>query len=201
MVLALCLFAIFFICVAMLWNEGMWSNALTLINAVLAALVATNYFEPAAAALDKSGRLPTYTYLLDYLVLWGIFFVAFTVFRAFTDAISKYRVRFKLPVEQAGRVIFAAATGWVLVCLALMTLHTAPLARTSFRGSFQQEPLSNNFLGMAPDRMWLGFVQSRSMGALSSDPPVVFDPQSEFIMKYGSRRENFSKEPEIRVQR
>ncbi len=35
------LLIIFFACVAMLVREGLWSNALTLINAVTAGLIAT----------------------------------------------------------------------------------------------------------------------------------------------------------------
>jgi hypothetical protein len=198
MIFALC-FVIFIVCLAMLWNEGMWSNALTLVNTVLAALVATNYFELVADFLDK--QQPTYTYVWDFLSLWGLFALTYALLRAFTDTISRHRVRFKMPVEQAGRLSFAAATGWVMICFTLMTLHTAPLAQTAFRGSFQPQPMSNDFLGMAPDRMWLGFVQSRSRGALSLSNPNVFDPSGEFILKYGSRRDNFSKQPELRVQR
>ena len=61
--------------------------------------------------------------------------------------------------------------------------------------------MANNFLGMAPDRMLLGFVQSRSKsgGALSNSPPVVFDEKGEYIFKYGGRREMLSKQSGIRV--
>ncbi len=199
MTLAIVLLVVFFVCVAMMWNEGMWSNALTLVNVIFAAMVATNYFEPLADWLES--QLSSYTYLFDYLSMWLLFALSVGIFRAATDAISKYRVRFRMPVEHTGRVLFAAMTGWVLVCFTCTTLHTAPLARTSFRGSFQATPKSNNFLGFAPDRLWLGFMQSRSQGALSqadqstrSPYPAdqgkrVFDPRSEFILKYAARRQ------------
>ncbi len=144
MVLTIILLLIFAICVAMLWNEGMWSNSLTLINVVLAALIATNYFEPAATFMDT--KLPAYTYVWDYLMLWGIFFLAFSILRGVCDSLSKTQVKFKMPIEQAGRVLTSAAVGWIVICFTLMTLHTAPLARTPIRGSFQAEPMSNNFL-------------------------------------------------------
>ena len=190
---------IWVICVAMLWNEGMWTNCVNLVNVLLAALIAMNYWEPVAAFAES--RMASYTYVLDYLSLWLLFFVAFIVLRAATDALSKTQVKFKMPVEQTGRVLSVVLIGWVMVCFFLATLHTAPLARTAVRGSFEATPMSNNFLGFAPDRMWLGYVQYRSKTALSNPQPVVFDEKAEFIFKYGARRERFSKEPAVRVSK
>jgi hypothetical protein len=202
MSLTIVLVIVFLVCLAMMWNEGMWTNALAVINVTLAAMLATNYFEPLADQLEN--WLPSYTYLCDFLSLWLIFAVSYSLLRFCTDYLSKYRVRFKMPVEHAGRVLFAAWTGWLMICFTTTTLHTAPLARTAFNGTFQVDPKSNNFLMWAPDRMWLAFMQSRSQGALSRGGPSagssrypadqgkrVFDPRSEFILKYGARRQQF----------
>ena len=112
---------------------------------------------------------------------------------------SKTRVRFKKPVEQFGRVIAGALTGWVVVCFFLFSLHTAPLGRTSFGGAFQKDPTSSNFF-LSPDRLWLGFMQSRSEGPLATSPPNPFDPNSEFILKYGERRHRFEDLPTMRIR-
>ena len=157
-------FVILIVCLAMMMSEGLWSNAISAINVTLAAMVATNWYEILADYLNS--QAPSYTYVWDFLMLWALFALSFTVFRAFTDQISKHRVRFKMPVEIAGRIIFALLTGWIFICFTNMTLHTAPLARTAFRGSFSAEPKSKSFLGLAPDRLWLGFMQSRSRGIL-----------------------------------
>ena len=67
------LFAIFVCCIATLWTEGMWGNAIRLINVVTAALLATNYFEPLANWLQGfSTKFSTFTYLWDFLALWGL---------------------------------------------------------------------------------------------------------------------------------
>ncbi len=197
---------IFFVCVAMMWNEGLWSNAITLVNVVVGALIATNYFEPLAAMFDKS--MPSYTYLWDFLAIWLLFALSCGLMRVATDQISKNRVRFKMPVEYAGRIFFAAWVGWVMILFTCMTLHVAPIPRNSFGGAFQETPTSGNFLGMAPGRQWLAFMQSRSRGpteAVSRGPlvrrePREFDPKSEFILKYGQRRKEFEQEPEYRVR-
>lgn len=190
---------VWIICIAMLWNEGMWNNCLTLVNVVFSVFLAMNYWEPASTYLN--GKMASYTYIIDYLVMWFIFFLSYIILRAVTDYLSNTRVKFMMPVEQAGRIISVIIIGWVMVSFTLTTLHTAPLARTAIRGSFQPTPMANNFLGMAPDRMLLGFVQSRSKsgGALASSPPVVFDEKGEYIFKYGGRREMLSKETGIRV--
>ena len=189
-------FLIIFIVVAMMWQEGMWSNALTFVNVVLAALLATNYFEPAADFLEK--QAPSYTYLWDFIAIWLLFFVIFCVLRAVTDTISRHRVRFKMPVEMAGRIGFAVLTAATIIGFFSMSLHTAPLARTAAKGGFQKQPMSGNFLGLAPGRKWLAFVQSRSRGPLSQVDETgtngvrEFDPKSEFVLKYGQRRQNLS---------
>jgi hypothetical protein len=186
MLITVVFFVIAFVCVAMLWNEGMWANTLTFVNVTLAAMLATNCYEPLANYLDQQAK--SWTYVWDFLALWGVFSLAFALLRAVSDEISKHQVRFRVPVEVAGRVLFAVATAWVIICFTCMSLHTAPLARTAFRGSFAKEPLSNHFLGLAPDRIWLGFMHSRSKGALATSQPRVFDEEGEFIIKYGARR-------------
>ena len=193
------LFGVWIVCIAMLWNEGMWSNCLTLINVLLSAMLAMNYFEPAADALDDA--MPSYTFVWDYLAIWLIFALSFIILRALTDALSKTRVKFIMPIEQAGRVISVIAIGWIMVCLTLTSLHTAPLARTAVRGGFQVEPMSNNFMGMAPDRMFLGFMQHRSKHVLPNNPPTPFDESGTYIYKYGGRRQLFSEQEATRVNK
>ena len=114
------LFGVWIVCIAMLWNEGMWSNCLTLINVLLAAMIAMNYFEPAADFLDE--QLPSYTFVWDYLAIWLVFGLVYIILRAVTDQISKTRVKFLMPIEQAGRVISVIAIGWIMVCLTLTSL-------------------------------------------------------------------------------
>ncbi len=193
------LILVWIVCIAMLWNEGMWNNCITFINVLFAALLAMNFWEPAADFMES--KMASYTYVLDFLAMWFVFFIAYILLRAFTDLLSGTRIKFQKPIETAGSIIAVILTGWVMVCFTLTTLHTAPLARTAIRGSFQAEPMSNNFLGQAPDRMWLGYVQHRSQNALSNPTPVVFDERAEYIFKYGGRREMLSKLEGIRVNK
>lgn len=209
------LFIIIFVVAAMLWNEGLWGNAITLVNLILAGLIATNYFEPLAAILD--GQMASFTYFWDFLSFWLIFAITFGLMRAVTDKLSKTKVKFKGYVEHPGRVIFALLCGYTFMCIACMSIHLAPLPEHPFGGAFHQaqkvegpvflvdKELPNHFLGFAPDRQWLQLTQwlSGEWGALSRWTGFgmwtkrPFDPDNRFLFKYGARRrmlEQYNKE-------
>jgi len=193
------LLAVFFACVAMMFNEGLWSNAIVFFNVMTAALLATNFFEPLAGWLERKD--PTYTYVLDFLALWAIFAAVLIVLRLATDKISRVKVRFKRPVDIAGGIFFALWVGWIMVCFTTFSLHTAPLARSFMAGAFQETPESEMFFGLAPDRKWLAFVHSLSDdGSLAHSEKKVFDPDADFILRYGARRAAFEKVEDIRVR-
>jgi hypothetical protein len=203
------LFFIFLVTAVSLWFHGLWNTAITLINLVLAMLIATNFFEPLSTLID--GFAASYTYLIDFLVLWLLFAISFGFLRAFTDTLSKKAVKFNLPVEMAGRSILAIWCGYLMVCFVAFSMQMAPLNDPTPLGAWET-PLSGSFLGMAPDRQWLGFMQSRSRGALArgnfsgathpNDQGMnveTFDPNSEFPIRYRQRRENYSKADALRV--
>jgi hypothetical protein len=190
MVLTIFLLTIFIVCFAMMWTEGMWSNALTFLCALFAAMIATNYYEPLASYADSWA--PSFTYFWDFLMMWALFSLSVTVLRAITEVLSRVQVRFRKPFEPIGTGLFAFLTAWILVCFATASLHTAPLSVMSFRGAFQREMMANHFLGTAPDRIWLGYIQSRSRGALSRKDVREFDKEAEFVFKYGQRRKDLA---------
>ena len=198
------LFVVFLACQAFLFNGGLWSNAIVLVNVVSAAMLATSLFEPLASWLQP--KEASYTFVYDFLAIWAVFAVAMIVMRGLTDALSKVKVRFKKPVDTIGGLLLSAWVGWVMVCFVLMTLHTAPLARNFMNGEFQPKPMDRMFYGLGPDRQWLAFVHKMSCGSLSRSGPKnnpqahVFDPQGDFIFKYASRREQFEKQLETRVR-
>jgi uncharacterized membrane protein required for colicin V production len=195
---SLVLIGIFAVCLALLYNESMWNNALRLVNVVTAALLATNFYEPVASWLDA--HVQSCTYFWDFIALWVLFGGCVTALRALTDEVSKVNVRFLHIADRIGGVVFAVCIGWVLLCFTAMSLHTAPLARDFFFGSFKPE--ERLLFGLAPDRQWLGFVQRVSRGQFSQSATSeqrrrdewkeekwgVFDPRGEFLLKYAARR-------------
>ena len=197
MYLTLLLLVIIACCIAFTVQNGIWGNGVLLVIVVTAGLIAVNYFEPLANWFETTIG-DSYTYLYDFLALWALFALAAGVLRAITDKLSTVKVKFRKPFDQIGGLILGAWIGWVMVCFTLMSLHTAPLARNFMEGAFQPEPDSRMFLGLAPDRQWLGFAQKSSEGVFSRGE--TFDPFGEFILKYGERRARFENEPETRVR-
>ncbi|ADB16421.1 hypothetical protein Psta_1746 [Pirellula staleyi DSM 6068] len=183
-----------------IWFQGLWNAAITLVNLLLAMLVASNYWEPLTTLIEGlAGQ--GYTYLLDVVVLWILFAVTFGILRTITDTLSKKPIKFMMPVEMGGRSVLAIWCGWLMLCFVTFSMQMAPLAQVEPLGAWAS-PSTSSFIGMNPDRMWLGFLQSRSRGALSRGnfsgtrhPEDVdldvetFDPNSEFLMKYRHRRE------------
>lgn len=201
--LTILMLVILFACMATLYSEGMWSNAILLINVVTAALLATNFFEPLAQWLDE--WQPSYTYVWDFLVLWGLFSLFMIIFRIVTDKVSLVKVRFLKVAERIGSGVFALLIGLVMVSFTMMTLHTAPLAKNFLFGGFDPDPNVRMFLGLAPDRQWLGFMQSVSRGAFCRlTTPEEFHPDGKFMETYARRRaaleENVKNKDSICVQ-
>jgi hypothetical protein len=181
-------------CVGFFGREGLWNNAIRLLNVILAGLLATNFFEPVARLLDD--LLPSCTFFWDFLSLWLLFAGIMAVLRLLTDQASKFRVRFPTIFDRVGSWALASCIGWVMVCFSFMTLHTAPLPRNFLYGAFQPE--QRMVLGLAPDRMWLGFARYESWGPFcgGATREDIFDPQPDdpklgFRNKYATRREDF----------
>lgn len=194
-------------CVAFLYTEGIWSNAIRLINVVTAALIATNFWEPVARWLEGFGE--SFTYYWDLLALWGLFAISMLVFRSITSGLSKQKVKFLQIADNIGGGVLAAVVAWVMVCFITFTLHTAPLARNFMFGGFT--PDSRMLMGLGPDRQWLGFVRNVSRGVYcrygnddnryGSEPDpsssaqklCVFDREGWFISRYAARRSALEK--------
>ena len=199
----LLMFVIFVACVASLYTEGMWGNAIRLVNVVFAALLAVNFWEPLARFAD--GSAPTFTFFWDFLCLWGLFGVFMILFRVPTQLLSRVKVCFLKIADRIGSAFFAVWVGWVMVCFTMFTLHTAPLSEYFLYGAFRSGE-ANLPLGLAPDLQWAGFVQKMSRGPFSrglgegetaaygpTDDErerqlAVFDRNGDFVPKYAARR-------------
>ena len=181
---SLLLLVILAACVGFLYREGMWDNALRLVNVILAALVATAGCGELASRIRQI--FPSYMYLVDYFTIWSIFCVCYILLRSATAVLSRVQVRFLKLADRIGGVVFAVLLGWVMVCFTLTTLHAAPLGKNFFFEAFQpNEPMFLGFL--APDREWMGFVAYVTEGAYGGDNVEPFIPE-KFVEEQTTRR-------------
>ena len=171
-------------CVGFLYNEGLWSNAVRLINVVLAALLAMNFYEPLARYLTSQFR--SFTYFCDFIAVWVVFAFAIVFLSEITNRLSKVKVKFLNLADRIGSVAVAVWIGWIMVCFTATTMHMAPLARSPFRGSFEPEARAASTL--SPEMLWLGFTQKISKGAFAKGEEPGFDPKGEFLPRYATRR-------------
>ncbi len=200
------LFLIFAGTVAALWFHGTWNNCVTLINMTLAMMIATNYYEPIAMMLE--GLDQSFTYLLDFVVIWILFGVTFGILRLLTDTLSPNRVKFMMPVEMALRSLTAVWGGWMMICFVGFTLHFAPLNNESPGGALASKPAVH---GLSPFAAWHSFMHYRSVYALSRGnfdsmfPDAQgrdvqpFDAKNDFFDKYHDRRIRYQREEMMRV--
>jgi hypothetical protein len=196
---AIAMLLIFAACVGFTFGEGLWSNAVRLINVVTAAILAMSFFEPVAKFLDESVG-DSYTYFWDFIALWGLFAAFVVIFRVATDTMSRVKVRFMTIVDRIGSVVLAVLVGWFMLGFAMTTLHTAPLAENFWQGAFDY---NSEMLLVGPDRRWIVFFTYLSGGAFSrslaenefdayradpSHPVAEFDRDHTFMSRYAERR-------------
>jgi hypothetical protein len=190
--LAFMLFVVFLAITVLIGQQGLWAGVLMWICTILAALLATNFFEPLADALSRA--VPQAEHFWDFLCLWGLFLVFLLGLRLLTDVLSRIKLKFSKWLDAAGGYFFSVWTAWIWICFLMMSLHTAPVARNPMGGAFEPEA---PFMGVAPDRLWLSFMQRCSLGSLSryasgNDPDEhVFDPDGSFMPRYAVRRHEY----------
>jgi hypothetical protein len=194
MILSLILLGVFVAVAFALWREGPWSGLIMLLNVLLAGTLATAWYPYLVRWVEP--QFASYTYLLDFVVLQGLFCLLLLVFREVTDRLSKTHVRFRKPVELAAGPLVAALTAWVMVAFTAASLHTAPLPRDLV----QPSPDARMFFGLAPDRWWLWWVRGATARGPFANPERAFDSDGEFITRYAARRQLLEQEENLRVQ-
>ncbi len=155
------------------WWFGFWNNMLTMINCLLAALIATSAY-PAISEfvvnLDKDEN--SFAYVGDFVGLWAVFVISFMLLRGFTDSLSKYRLKFDIITEMAGRTVFSIGTAIVMLCFTNFTLQLAPLDQELFSESGKPTSATDAAVSSLPDQMWIGYAQYASTGPLSSGSEI-----------------------------
>jgi len=156
---------------------------------LLAASLASAWYEPLAAYLEKS--LEPYRYFLDIAALWLLFAMIVVALGASVHQLTKRKVSFHPHVELAGSILVGLMAGWTVVEFAAFSLHTAPLRA----GVMPTQAGTSMLFGLKPDRCWLWWVRGSSRNgpfAISGQP---FDPAKDFVERYAARWERLSGGP------
>ncbi len=181
-------------CVA---SEGAFGAGLTLLCVLFSGLLAMNFFEPLADALDGIGS--DMRYYSDFIALVGLFALFVFLGRLATDSIAPTEIEYDSRVYNVARWLFALATGYTTMAILLTAVHTAPLPREFLGFSPERK---NLFDFAASDRQWLGFTQHISEKILATgsifDGPKFPEPETpqdiwpSFPIRYATRRQDYA---------
>lgn len=194
MIVNIVLLVVFAAVAACLTLGGLWGGIVMLVNVLLAATLATAWYESLAGLIKP--WLTSYDYVLDIVCLWALFAAILAALREVTDRVSRTKVRFAPQVERFGAPIAAVLAAWVVVCFTAASLHVAPVPRDVI----QPTPEARMLFGLAPDRRWLAWVRGSSQRGPFARPDHAFDPQADFIIRMANRRARLEAEPGLRVQ-
>ena len=191
---------VMFVGLAMTVREGLWSNAIALINITISGLVAFGFYSPLVIYLDELSD-GEHTYWLDFAVIWALYAAAMVVCRAVTAAASKTRMRFKNPIDPIGGPLVGLITAWVLASFTLATLHTSPMPSDAFSGKLLHDDVTTASALTSPDAAWLRFVERMSRPtALGSENTQQFGAKG-FVKIYKDRRTAFENAESLVVSR
>ena len=125
MILNLALVAILLVVAFGVARGGLLQAIGMFFTVLVAASLASGWYEPVVAALEKS--LTSYKYFLDVAAIWLLFGVTLIVLGAVVQVLTRKKGVFRPPVEMIGSILVGLMAAWTVVEFAAFSLHTAPL--------------------------------------------------------------------------
>jgi hypothetical protein len=162
-------------------SEGAWGAVIVFFCVLFSGLAAMNAFEPLAEWLGIHVSADSeWQFRYDVIALLGLFTLGVFVLRIVTERLVPARVPIPRLVDLPLRYLAGVATGYVTLCVLLVSLHVAPLPRIVTAEQVVEvagfEPEKPQFFGLGPDRQWLKFNLWLSQEALSQgDGERLFD--------------------------
>jgi hypothetical protein len=187
---------IFFTVVIMLavayarFREGLLSAVTMMINVFLAGLIAFNFFEPLATALESMvGEDSFMAGYVDGLCLFLLFSLALGLLRLITNNLANSEMGLPALAQQLGSVFFGLVTGYLVAGFLLCMVQTLPLGE-KFLGFDPQVEKDGSALRrvLPPDRVWLALMHRAGAGPLAQSPPYPFDQDGSFELRYSRLR-------------
>lgn len=128
--LCILIFFVFFAGVAMTVQEGLWSNAISLMSMMVCGPLAIAVGYPVGFMLqDKLQAAPEQSWYFVFGGVWLVFFLSIMVMRLLADRISsRTRVKFIPPLEKAGGPLLGLVVAGLFASFLAFTLYTIPIA-------------------------------------------------------------------------
>jgi uncharacterized membrane protein required for colicin V production len=172
-----------------LMSEGLWGACLMFFNALFAAMITLNFYEPLAQVIGTNMEfLSGYA---DALCILLIFTASLLIMRLLTEYLAPAMVRFPMPLYHVGRVIFGLGGAAITAGMIWLALDASP-GQGKVLGSYDYQ--HRPFFGVRLDTELLAFFQY-STGQIftrqggTPDPYTmygtsrVFDPKSNWLLR------------------
>jgi hypothetical protein len=173
------------------WREGLLTAFCMCCNVVVSGLVAFNFWEPIADALDPMVAGSFLQGYEDFLFLSLLFMAPLLLLRWLTNQLANRMPEYPLAVQQTGSVLFGLATGYLLAGFLVCVLQTLPWHERFVDFNPDYDP------GVAgagprrilpPDRVWLAFMHKLSSDRLEWEDKNSFDRNGSFELRYARHR-------------
>lgn len=167
---------VFFLIIGMTYalsSEGLWGAALMFFNALFAAMITLNFYEPLAQMIASNVEfLSGYA---DALCILLIFTISLLILRLATENLAPAMVRFPMPLYHAGRFVFAVLGSCVTMGMILIALDASPVNK-KILGSMDYKSVP--FFKLRLDKEMLAFFQWSTGYVFTRNGPA--DPYKEF---------------------
>jgi hypothetical protein len=183
------------------YREGLFTAACMCVNVVLAGLIAFNFWEPLAGAVESVVDRTFLQGYEDFVCLMFLFALSLGLLRALTHHFNSAEVVFQPALNQLGAAAMALITGYLLSGFLVCAMETLPWHQNF--GGF--EPYRENETGirryLPPDRIWLSLMHRAGATCLSrGDESRTFDPEGAFESNYFRFRRYADAPPEAPKQ-
>jgi hypothetical protein len=178
------------------FREGLVTAFAMTCNVFLSGLVAFNFFEPLADALDPlfaDNFLHGYE---DFLTLVVLFCVTLGLLRWTTNFLLASEIQFHPAVLQGGGAFFGLISGYLTAGILVCALQTLPWHEHFIGFSTGMEdpsaPVSPLRRLLPPDRVWLAMVHRAGLVSLATpdaaEKRATFDWNGSFEQRYARFR-------------
>ena len=178
-----------------LMSEGLWGSALMFFNALFAALISFNFYEPVAVLIVTNMSFAAN--FADSVSMMLLFIIPLLLLRLTTESIAPSMVRFPTPLYHLGRLVFGFGGSVITLAMLLLAYQASPVQKKMLGiMDFKYQP----FYKARFDRDFLAFFQYTSgytfarTGAGEWDPefpvtkPMLFDPKGEWLIQHQKER-------------
>jgi hypothetical protein len=180
------------------WREGLLTAFCMCCNVVVAGLVAFNFWEPIAEALEPMVAGSFLHGYEDFLCLALLFGATLVFLRWLTNQLANRMPEYHVAVQQSGGALFGLATGYLLAGFLLCVLQTLPWHERFMDFNPEYDPsLPGASLRriLPPDRVWLAMIHKLSSQHLDWENTKSFDANGSFELRYARfRRYNDTRE-------